>query len=413
MTFMTRARHWALAAAAMLFGAAGSASAQDEIFVGILDDTTGATAQLGVEFAAAKRAALDWVNAHGGVNDKKIAYEAVDYGYKAPAAITIYKRWTSGSKKPALIFGYGTADTEALTGFTNDDKIPFLSHSFSAKLTDPEAKSGKVDRGTPYNFFHGPSYSDGCRAVVTWAMDDWKSKGQSGKPKFVFMGDNHPFPNSPKEACLAAAEELGFEMLPAIQYSLRPGDFKAQCLTLRESGAHYAYLANTGDGNVALLKSCATLDVKAKFLTNIWGYSEIVMNAVGEAANGVVMPLHVKPWGTDAPGMKLVSDIAEGKPRSTYYIAAVCTIFYAKEAMEWADKNGGITGENVRKGLTQQKDWVPKGLEGMCAPATWTEDDHRSVVKVDVVEGVISNGKAGWKPLTTVDLGRDAKWWGR
>jgi branched-chain amino acid transport system substrate-binding protein len=410
---MLRATPTALAAAAMLVAAAGAARAEGEIFVGILDDMTGATAQLGVEFAAAKKDTLDWINAHGGINGKKIAYEAVDYGYKAPNAITTYKRWTSGSKKPVLIFGYGTADTEALTGFTNEDKIPFLSHSFSSKLTDPKAKSGKVERGTPYNFFHGPTYSDGCRAVVSWARDDWKAKGGAGKPRLAFMGDNHPFPNSPKEACLAAAAEQGFEVLPPIQYSLKPGDFKAQCLTLRESGANYAFLANTGDGNVALLKSCATVDVKTQFLTNIWGYSEIVMNAVGAPANGVVMPLHVKPWGAGVPGMKLVNEIAQGKPRSTYYIAAVCTVLYAKEAMEWADKNGGLTGENIRKGLTQKADWVPKGLEGMCAPATWTADDHRSVVNVDVFQGVVADGKAGWKSLTSVDLGRDAKWLGR
>lgn len=410
---MTRVKRGAIAGMALLLGFGTPAAAEDEVFIGILDDMTGATAQLGVEFAAAKVATIDWMNKNGGINGKKIVRESVDYGYKAPAAITTYKKWTSGSKRPAVIYGYGTADTEALSAFTNQDKIPFLSHSFSSKLTDPNAKSGNVERGTPYNFFHGPTYSDGCRAVVTWAMEDWKSKGEAGKPKFVYLGDNHPFANSPKEACVTAAEELGFEILPSIQYSMRGGDFKAQCLTLRESGAHYAYLANPGDSNVALLKSCATVDVKVKFMTNIWGYSEIVMNAVGEPANGIVMPLHVKPWGTDAPGMKLIDEIAEGKPRSTYYIAAVCTLFYVKEALEWADKNGGITGENIRKGFTQKADWVPQGLEGMCAPATWTEDDHRNVVKVDVVEGVISDGKPGWKHLTTVDVGRDAKWWGK
>lgn len=409
---MTKGRDYLFAAAAVMAVAGGPAAAQS-IMMGILDDVTGATAQVGAEFAAAKVDTIDWINANGGVNGKKIERDAVDYGYKAPVAITTYKRWLSGAAKPVVIYGYGTADTEALSGFTNDDKIPFLSHSFSAKLTDPKAKSGNVQRGTPYNFFHGPTYSDGCRAVVTWALKDWKAGGKPGKPKFAFMGDNHPFPNSPKDACLAAAAELGFEVLPAIQYSLRPGDFKAQCLTLRESGANYAYLANSGDSNVSILKSCATVDVKTRFLTNIWGYSEIVMNAAGDAANGVVVPVHVQPWGTEVPGMKLVETIAKGKPRSTYYIAAVCTVFYAKEAMEWADKNGGITGENVRKAMMQKKDWEPKGLEGVCAPATWSEDDGRSVVKVGVLEGRVSGGKTGWKALDTIDVGRDAKWLGR
>lgn len=400
------------AAVGLTLSVTTSANAQ-EIFVGILDDMTGATAQLGVEFAAAKTDALDWINANGGINGKKVSREVVDYAYKAPTAITTYKAWTSGAKKPVLIFGYGTADTEALSGFINEDKIPFLSYSFSSKLTDTKAKSGNVEKGTPYNFFHGPTYSDGCRATVGWAATDWKAKGGSGKPKFIFMGDNHPFPNSPKEACLLAANELGFEVLPAIQYSMRPGDFKAQCLTLRESGANYAFLANSGDSNVALLKSCATVDVKTRFMTNIWGYSEIVMNAAGDAANGVVIPLHVKPWGTNAPGMKTIEAIAGGKPRSTYYIAAACTVFFAREALEWADKNGGITGENIRKGFEQRKDWEPRGLEGMCAPATWTGDDHRNVTKVEVVEGQVSGDKRGWKSLTTIDVGRDARWWGK
>jgi branched-chain amino acid transport system substrate-binding protein len=88
-------------------------------------------------------------------------------------------------------------------------------------------------------------------------------------------------------------------------------------------------------------------------------------------------------------------------------------VFYAKEAMEWADKNGGITSENIRKGMTQKKDWVPAALDGMCAPATWTDQDHRSVVNVEVVEGRSKDGKPGWNSLATINVGRDAKWWGK
>ena len=42
------------------------------------------------------------------------------------------------------------------------------------------------------------------------------------------MGDNHPYPNAPK-ACQEYAEELGFEVLSVINYTLAPGDFTAQC----------------------------------------------------------------------------------------------------------------------------------------------------------------------------------------
>ncbi len=68
------------------------------------------------------------------------------------------------------------------------------------------------------------------------------------------MGANHPYPNSPKEAGEALAQELGFEVLPAIQFALTPGDYTAQCLTLKNQGANYAYLGNTAGSNISVLQ---------------------------------------------------------------------------------------------------------------------------------------------------------------
>ena len=51
--------------------------------------------------------------------------------------------------------------------------------------------------------------------MLTWAAEDWKAKGKTGKPKFVHMGANHPYPNAPKAAGEAIAAELGFERAAA------------------------------------------------------------------------------------------------------------------------------------------------------------------------------------------------------
>ena len=97
----------------------------------------------------------------------------------------------------------------------------------------------------------------------------------------------------------------------------------------------------------------------------------------------------------------------------TYPMAALCTMFYLKEALEWADKNGGVTGPNVRNAMYQKANWVPKGLEGVCPAATCTREDHRSVVDVPLLQGTMKDGKPGWKPVATVKLGRDKEWLGR
>ena len=79
-----------------------------------------------------------------------------------------------------------------------------------------------------------------------------------------------------------------------------------------------------------------------------------------------------------------MSDATGTAYRPVHYIAGVCTALYMKEAVEWAAKNGGATGENVKKGFYQKKDWVPAGMEGVCNPSTWTEKDHRGTLKVDL-----------------------------
>ncbi len=401
-----------LLATAAAVGVMGAAQAQT-VVIGSLDDLTGPTSANGKDFAAAKADAVKWINTHGGINGKTLEMMSFDYSYKAPVAVTTYKKWMSETTRPQVIYGYGTADTEALSAMVNTDKVVYLSHSFSANLTDPTGGSKQVERPTPYNFFHGPSYSDGCRALVQWAAGDHKKKGGEGRAKFVYMGDNHPYPNSAKEACMAYAGKLGMEVLPVIQYTMAPADFKAQCLSLKETGAQYTYLANAANATIALLKSCATVGVKTQYLTNIYAYSEPVMSAIGEAAEGVIAPIHVAPWGSDVPGMARVREIAGAEPKSTFYMAALCTVMYLREALITADKSGGITGENVRKAMYAKGDWVPEGLAGVCAPANWTDKDHRSVAEVPVLQGTMAGGKPGWKRLDVIKLGREAEWFGR
>ena len=78
-----------------------------------------------------------------------------------------------------------------------------------------------------------------------------------------------------------------------------------------------------------------------------------------------------------------------------HYIAGVCTALYMKEALEWAAKNGGATGENVAKGFYQKKDWVPAGMEGVCNPSTWTDKDHRGTLKVDLYRMKVAGATDG------------------
>ncbi len=418
-------------AGALLSGAVASmmplAAAAQTIAVGHLADFSGPTADVGGPYGQGVADTIAYINRQGGVAGRKLEGDTVDYSYQVPRAIAAYKNW---SGRVVAIQGWGTADTEALVGFITKDKIPYYSASYAATLTDPLGDS-KAGKATPYNFFYGASYSDAARGLVQWAADDWKKKGGKGKPRYVHMGANHPYPNSPKAAAEEYARELGFEVLPPIQYALTPGDYTAQCLTLKQSGAHYAYLGNTAGSNISVLKSCQTVGVQVQFLGNVWGMDENAMKAAGSAANGVVYPVRTSAiWTDKAPGLALMREISKMSDpsgnayRASHYLAGACSTLYMKEAMEWAAANGGINGENIRKGMYARANWVPKGTEGVCKPSTWTTNDHRSLLQLDLYraevkdagEGqlgdLIAKGAIQMRRIGTIDLPRKKEWLG-
>lgn len=417
-------------ASVALLIAASTNAAQAQVTLGHLADYSGPTSDVGTPFGQGVADAFAYVNKNGGIAGKPVTVDTNDYGYQVPRAIALYKKWSSPDGKVAAILGWGTADTEALKKFVAEDKIPDISASYSAALSDPTGAGGKTE-AAPYNFFYGPSYSDSLRGMLTWAAEDWKAKGKSGKPKFVHMGANHPYPNAPKAAGAAIAADLGFEVLEPIVFALTPGDYSAQCLTLKSSGANYAYLGNTAGSNISVLNACKAAGVDVQFMGNVWGMDENAAKAAGVAADGVVFPMRTAvAWGGDAPGMKTVveiskmSDAAGTAYRPVHYIAGVCTALYMKEAVEWAAKNGGAVGENVKKGFYQKKDWVPAGMEGVCNPSTWTETDHRPTTKVDIyrmkvsgatdapVADLVKTGTIKLEKVKTVDLPRKADWLG-
>ena len=383
------------AAAALL---ASPALAQQKIKLGNLIDYTGATSSTGKFSGPGKVDAIAWINKNGGINGKLLDAEIVDYGYQTQRGIQLYKKWKDDGA--VAILGYGTNDTEAMVGFIAEDKMPYFSFSFSGHLTDPsgvseKAKAGKI-KSAPYNFFGQPSYSDGNRALVLWALEDWKKKGGQGKPKYIHLGDNHPYPLAPKEAGEGIAKELGFEVLPSIQYALGGGDFKAQCLALQASGANYAFLANTTGANVALIRSCGTVGVNVQFMANVWGMDEAGMKAIGKGVNGLVMVLAQPQWGSNVPGMKKFQEISAmsdptGKVyRPIPYAIGACQVLQLAEGLKRADKAGKLNGPGIKEALEGLKDFVPEGFDGMCSPVTWTATDHRAVDTVNVGRATVN-----------------------
>jgi branched-chain amino acid transport system substrate-binding protein len=154
-------------------------------------------------------------------------------------------------------------------------------------------------------------------------------------------------------------------------------------------------------------------------MTNIYGWDEDAARTAGDAGNGLVWVVSAARWGETAPGMKTVEDIAamsgnaDESQRVVHYIHGVCSAYFMRDAMAAAAKEeGGITGANIKAAFEQMRDHVPEGLDGVCLPSTWTEDDHRGTTTVMVYRSTYNYGNATADKIYTTQLPLRPDWLG-
>ncbi len=167
---------------------------------------------------------------------------------------------------------------------------------------------------------------------------------------------------------------------------------------------------------MALLKSCGTVGVEANYMGNVWAGDYVTIEA--SQAEKMIFPSSTPFYGQDVPGMDLVKAIAEsgefsnGGTPTHHYIRGICSAYYMMDAMAWAKENGGITGENIKKGMYAKENWVPEGLEGVCLPSTWTDKDHRGLMTVAINQGSYVDGEVKIERIDETTLPRRDDWLG-
>jgi len=378
-----------------MFLFAGAAMAADVIRIGQLADLTGPTGDVGKPYAEGVQAYKEYVNAHGGINGKKIEMEMYDYAYNKDKAINQYKKYKED--KVVAIEGWGTGDTEALSGFITADKIPYISASYSAHLTNP-AK-------TPYNFFCAADYTTALRAGLTYLKDNWKGKQA---PKVVFIYPNHPYGLAPIKGGKEYAKELGFEILGDEDVSLKAIEANSQMLSVKNKGADFGWIGGTTNSTAVILKDAKKLGLKTRFFVNIWGMDESTPKLAEGAEEGALLMAGSVLYGDNVPGMKLLMEVTKGQPQVTHYIRGWVSMMVLTEALKRADKatGGKITGESVKNALETFRDFDTGGLTP--AKITFTPTDHRPFMAVNIMEFV--KGKLVLKK--TMVLPRKAEWLG-
>ncbi len=376
-----------LFAVALVVGFCASAGA-GTINIGALNDMTGATSDVGKDYALGIAEAIHYVNDTGGINGKQIKLYQFDYGYRIPEALTKYNLFKR--LKCVAILGWGTGDTEALSPTVTKDQIPYVSASYSGHLTDPKK--------TPYNLFFATDYSSNARAAITaWYDKKWKPKQQNRKPRFAcsYMFAS-PYCSAPIKAIKDQAEILGFDIGPDQDVSLFAVDTKSQILALKKFAPDLVWHGNTTMSVSATLRDAYALGLGADHIVDNWGYDENLPRLAAEAAEGVMGIAPVAFFGEKAKGMDKVVEYAKkynpGVPLEKRLIRTVqawANVLGLAEALTRADKAGDLSGESILKNGFETMRGFDVGLG--VPPVTFTATDHRIAGEVPIYE--LKDGK--------------------
>ncbi len=348
----------------------GGGGAKGPIKIGALFDLTGPTSDVGTPYAEGIQGYVKWLNEKGGINGREIELLYQDYAYKVPRAEQLYTEFVQ--QGIVAFMGWGTGDTEALRKKIAEDKIPFMSASYSHVLGNPAE--------APYNFLVGTSYSDQFFIVMDWILEDWQAKGGSGAPKVAFMHHPSPFGLSPWEqggkdyAAKVGIEAKAFEMPKGVT------DFIPQLSQIRDFGAKYVVFQTVSSPAALALKNAKSLGMSdVTFICLNWCADENLINLGADATEGVIGAFPFTPPTVDVPGMKDAREFLKGQgttleEKGVHYIQAWWTMAVMVEGIRKTVASGKeLNGENIKASLETLKDF---DTGGVTVPITFTPQDH-------------------------------------
>lgn len=370
----------ALAVAGMLLGGCGSDSASPDepvLRVGAIFDLTGATSDVGALYAEGVRDYVSFANEGGGIAGVPVELLFQDYAYRVDRAEMLYTEFVQ--KGVVAFMGWGTGDTEALRARIAEDRVPFMSASYSHVLGDPDE--------APFNFLVGTTYSHQFLIVLDWILEQEAEGGRGdafAPPKVALLHHPSPFGLSPYEQLgRDFAEAKGIELL-AQEMPRGSTDYTAELTRIARWGAKHVVFQNTSAPVALALTNARELGLPANFYCLNWCANELLAELAGEAAEGVVGAMLFTPPNENVPGLVPLREFLAGREASledkgALYVQGFWTMAVMAEGMRRALVHAGEgevlpTGLDIKVALETLRDFDTGGVS---YPITFTPEDHR------------------------------------
>ena len=342
----------------------GGAGGDGPIKIGGIFDLSGPTSDVGVAYADGIKARVEQANDEGGVEGRQIELISDDYAYEVPQAEQLYSRLKS--EQVIAIQGWGTGDTEALSPRITQDKIPYLSASYSENVADPAE--------TPFNFVPGMTYSDQMRAVL-----DYIAEEAGGPTEVAVFHNDSPFGESPLEDGRSHIEEQGYEIgYETYAMPAEATDYASELSRAKSQGAEWIVIQNVATPSAQLAKDVQRQGLDAQIVCLVYCSDEVYTKLAGEAAEGTIGIFPFAPVADDVPGLEPASEAIGGQQAladtHVHYVQGYYTMDALLAGIRSALESGEeLTGETLKGALEEME---PLDTGEVTAPLDWTAERH-------------------------------------
>ena len=242
-------------AALLLVLVMGAALAQDTVRIGVITSLTGRFAEFGEQHRAGFEAALEDVNAAGGVDGMQVELVLEDDTSEVNAALAAAETLV-GQDLPLVMGAYSSSITNPLAQYFTRQGRPFLVFTSSDdSITRP---------GSEWVYrLNQPSYA--YAEVLFDVFDQINSdEGEGTLETVALIHGNGAFESAVADAVVLLAEERGYDVVEQQDYDQSGADFRPILNRFAAENPDIVFMVSYAADSVALMRQIQEVGLNAK-----------------------------------------------------------------------------------------------------------------------------------------------------
>jgi branched-chain amino acid transport system substrate-binding protein len=237
--------------------------------------------------AGGEQAYLSYVNAHGGVDGRKINLIVLDDGYDPARQLINVKNLVLNKGVFALLGDLGTANNLAALPFITQQKVP---------LVYPATGSSLMFK--PFHQYLFPlqlNYTTEGQILADYAVKNLHAN------KIGVFYQNDDFGKEGLDAVTAQAQKDGASVTDSESYALTDTDLSPQALKLQQAGVDAVIIFAVPPFFAPFVETAAKVGLKAKLLSSAVGADNRLIASMGPVVNGVYFTGYAPPVTSPDP----------------------------------------------------------------------------------------------------------------